>query len=253
MSTYYLAPSLAQLRTQINERWPDRDKGSDGWIGDAAHSARKSDHNPDYSAAGIVRALDIDKDGINVDAVVTAAINDARVAYVIWNRRIYIRGVGWQRYTGSNPHTQHVHVSIRHTAAAAKKGAWSILGNTKPTTPPKVEKPKGKRWPQVLLQSAGAHTAASHTAWVDAMAGLGFKDKKLGTALQRWLSNEKNIIGKRYYSRDIDGDFTTESIKALQRFLRDKKLYKGAIDGKRESWTVAAEIAYLNSQAKYYK
>lgn len=250
---YFLAPALVSFRSQINKLWPDRDKGSDGWIGDASHQARKSDHNPDYSAGGIVRAIDIDKDGINVDAVIAAAINDNRTAYVIYNRRIWTRGVGWLPYTGSNPHTQHVHISLRHTKAAAKKGNWAIGGDVKPTTPPKIQKPKGKQWPQVRLTVTSAHTAASHDAWVTAMAGIGFKDRKLGVALQRWLSNERGIIGKKYYNRAIDGDFTTESVKALQRFLAAKKLYKGLIDGKRESMTVAAEIAYLNSQAKYYK
>ena len=251
--TYFLAAALVSLRAQINERWPDRDKGSDGWIGDASHSARKSDHNPDYSSGGIVRALDVDKDGINVDALVSAAINDSRTAYVIWNGRIWIRGYGWQKYTGSNMHTKHVHISLRHTSAAAKSGKWALGGNIAPTSTPNITKPKGKQWPLVRLAVSNSHTTASHYAWVTAMAGLGFKDKKLGEALQRWLSNEKNIIGKKYYTRAIDGDFTTNSVKALQQFLKDKKIYKGKIDGKRLGMTVAAEITYLNSQAKYYK
>jgi hypothetical protein len=48
------------LRTQVNERWPNRDKRTDGWIGDKAHQARQSDHNPD--AKGWVRAIDLDAD-----------------------------------------------------------------------------------------------------------------------------------------------------------------------------------------------
>ena len=47
-----------RLRDQIDRRWPNRHKRSDGWIGDAAHAARKSDHNP---IDGVVFALDIDE------------------------------------------------------------------------------------------------------------------------------------------------------------------------------------------------
>jgi hypothetical protein len=35
------------LRDQLNDRFPKRDKRSDGWIGDYAHSTRASLHNPD--------------------------------------------------------------------------------------------------------------------------------------------------------------------------------------------------------------
>jgi len=55
-----------QLRLQVDDSYPDRDRTSDGWIGDARHSARPSDHNPDWKNAveGIayVRAIDIDRD-----------------------------------------------------------------------------------------------------------------------------------------------------------------------------------------------
>jgi hypothetical protein len=127
MPDYFLAPSLAALRRETNERWPNRDKTSDGWIGDASHQARPSDHNPDWDAPGarrgVVRAIDIDKDGIDVAELLVAVVRDPRVAYVIWNRRIASAtddGTpwNWEPYDGPNPHTSHVHISIKHTATA---------------------------------------------------------------------------------------------------------------------------------------
>lgn len=123
--SYYLAQSLVALRNEVNARWPRRDKSSDGWIGDASHSARKSSHNPDYANGGVVRGLDIDIDDndpkSNLRAeVLKAVIGDSRVWYVISNGIIYSRTHNWaaRRYTGSNPHTKHVHVSLREVRSA---------------------------------------------------------------------------------------------------------------------------------------
>lgn len=110
---YFLAPSLVRLRSEVNALWPKRSKASDGWIGDTAHSARKSDHNPDYSAGGIVRAIDVTNAGIDVDAFVSSVIRDARTRYVITRGRIWTREAGWRKYTGPNGHYHHVHVSVR--------------------------------------------------------------------------------------------------------------------------------------------
>jgi hypothetical protein len=121
----YLAPSLARFRTSINTRWPGRDHSSDGWIGDAAHQSRTSDHNP--AASGVVRALDVDKDGLHIPTLVAAALLHPSVRYVIYNRRIMHVDAKFKpaRYTGSNPHTGHVHTSIQHTKAAeADKTDW---------------------------------------------------------------------------------------------------------------------------------
>jgi hypothetical protein len=107
-----LAPALARLRAEVNELWPDRDKSTDGWLGDAAHQARISQHNPDEW--NIVRAEDIDKDGINVKRVLKAAIGRPGVWYVIHDGRIWSRTYGWKarKYTGPNPHKGHIHISL---------------------------------------------------------------------------------------------------------------------------------------------
>lgn len=112
-----LAGSLVNLRAEIDLRWPKRDRRTDGWIGDAAHQARESDHNPD--SRGIVHAIDIDKDGIVPNVVVEHCIRDDRpTSYVIWNRQIWSRSKDWKprKYTGSNPHTDHIHVSCMYGA-----------------------------------------------------------------------------------------------------------------------------------------
>lgn len=135
---YFLAASLVQLRNEVNAAHPNRDKSSDGWVGDTSHQARVSDHNPDYSAGGIVRAIDVDRDGIDPYKLVRVACADSRTEYVIFERKIYQRNKGFAPipYTGSNPHDKHVHISLRHTAAAAGGGAWGYSGGAAPAPAP---------------------------------------------------------------------------------------------------------------------
>lgn len=125
-----LAPTLVILRATVNSRWPNRSKASDGWIGDPAHQATVSDHNP--NSRGVVCAIDITVDGIDPMAVVEAAKAHPSTNYIIYNRVIWTRsGNGWQanRYTGSNPHDKHVHVSIKQTVAAENNQTpWNLGG-----------------------------------------------------------------------------------------------------------------------------
>lgn len=111
----YLAPALAQLRNEINEEHPHRDRSSDGWIGDADHAARVSDHNAD-PVTKVVRALDVDHDGIDKVKLRQTAFNSPRTEYVIQDWKIYRRATGFkaEKYTGTNGHTGHTHISIRH-------------------------------------------------------------------------------------------------------------------------------------------
>lgn len=112
-----------QLRLQVDDSFSERSRKSDGWIGDARHSSRTSDHNPD--SAGIVRAIDIDRnltgDGHPdimpdlADQIRRAAkAGDKRIKYVIFNSKICSAKSfwRWRTYRGSNPHVKHCHVSF---------------------------------------------------------------------------------------------------------------------------------------------
>lgn len=125
MSTWKLAPALDQLFRDVNREWPKRSKAVDGTIGDAAHSARKSEHNPnrepdDDVPDGYVTAADITVAGLDVARLLDVLIGERRVWYVIHRGRIYSRTYGFtsRPYTGSNPHNAHVHVSLRQTKDA---------------------------------------------------------------------------------------------------------------------------------------
>jgi len=116
-----------QLREQFDDSFPDRDRRSDGWIGDLRHSARPSDHNPDRET-GIVRAIDVDRDvhksgkpdlmpDIADQIRLAAKAGEKRVSYIIFAGRIASSRLGWRwrSYKGSNPHNHHLHVSFTKT------------------------------------------------------------------------------------------------------------------------------------------
>jgi hypothetical protein len=131
-----------QLREQFDDSY-DRDRRSDGWIGDTRHSARPSDHNPDPET-GVVRAIDVDRDvvkGGKPDLMpdianqirLCAKAGDKRIAYVIFNGKIASSRMGWRwrKYRGINPHNTHLHCSF--TKAGDTDGSFfniPMLGGT---------------------------------------------------------------------------------------------------------------------------
>ena len=91
-------------------------------IGDQAHQAEHSDHNPD--SRGVVHAIDLmfqndtNFDGgapKTLDWLLTPGVR-VSLEYVIHDRSIWSVGSGWQRrnYLGTDPHTNHIHVSGKH-------------------------------------------------------------------------------------------------------------------------------------------
>jgi hypothetical protein len=130
-----LARSLTKLRDQVNARHPKRKKTHDGTIGDKAHSKRVSDHNPSIldDIHGVVSALDLTHDPPHFDAHRFAehlrTTKDFRLKYVISNGRIFSApGFTWRKYTGSNPHRTHVHISVKGSKAHYDSaGAWVLV------------------------------------------------------------------------------------------------------------------------------
>jgi len=140
MVDWVLTPGMKNLRNQINEAFPDRDKTSDGTIGDAAHASGISGHNPDDSpydnaewdgdpdSIPEVRAIDTD---VNLNAPPATAqqiVDHIRklpgvssvLRYIIYNRKIYRATNGWApvAYDGPSPHTEHIHFSGAYSQAS---------------------------------------------------------------------------------------------------------------------------------------
>lgn len=153
-----IAKSLDTLRAQINAQVPNRTKVSDGWIGDAAHAARKSDHNPDEN--GIVRALDITHDVIDdpnipgpdiLDSWKLAEIlrqhKDPRIKEVISNGRIFSSVVSpwiWRPYTGANKHANHCHIGVvADPKLYDDPREWNLASVVNAEPKPPVVVPKG--------------------------------------------------------------------------------------------------------------
>ena len=117
-----ISKAALQLREQFDDCFGDRDRASDGIIGDSRHSTRKSDHNPDEQ--GWVRAIDIDRDLSGkpkpdimpdlADQLRQLAKSDKRISYIIFDGKIASSKSAWRwrTYTGINKHNHHCHISF---------------------------------------------------------------------------------------------------------------------------------------------
>lgn len=252
MSSYRIARSLATLRDQVDAAHPGRSKKSDGWIGDTAHAATKSEHNPD--ANGVVRALDITDDpahGLSAEwlAEVLRASHDPRILYIISNRRIassYPAGGQkpwtWRPYTGINAHKSHVHVSVVEGKAADSTKAWTIeagktpgehgkptptapaKGGVKPTTPPTFPLPAGWYF--------GPQDGPVYS--VSGMRQRRADGKPGHRGLQAWQKR----MAARGWTIDADGRYGEQTEAVARAFQAEKGL---TVDGRigRQTWRAA--------------
>lgn len=146
MTVWILTLGLQNLRRQVDAVFPDRDRTSDGTIGDAAHQAETSGHNPDDTPGSRpewngdpdsvpeVRAWDMDSDlseGVTaqelVDHVRALPGVSSVIRYLIYNRTMYHVSTGFapKPYTGASAHTEHVHFSGAYTQAADNNTSYN--------------------------------------------------------------------------------------------------------------------------------
>jgi hypothetical protein len=142
MASWYLVPCLKTLFAEFDRIAPSRDHTSDGSIGDTAHQAEASDHNPD--SKGAVHAIDVDSDlhaAFTMENVIQFFVaqcrknnpngtDRGRLKYFIYNRRIWSASTGWKQetYTGSSPHTEHAHFSCEYAATYENDtNPWGLI------------------------------------------------------------------------------------------------------------------------------
>jgi hypothetical protein len=111
-------PAAIAVLRQATAIAPKRMKASDGLLPSAAHlkASPSSDHN-----TGLAVDLTHDpKNGIDCELIFEKLKEDERVAYLIFNKKIWSRQrrkEGNRKYSGSNPHTKHLHISINDSHA----------------------------------------------------------------------------------------------------------------------------------------
>lgn len=177
-----LAVSLVVLRDEINRAAPNRNKASDGWIGDAAHRDRDSRHNP--NRFDVVTAFDATHDpggGLDAhdlaDAIVAGALPGGRhpeLAYVISASRIASRSTDWHwhRYGGVNPHDRLIHVAVgtgRDGDPMPPYDSSRSWGVYRPTEPAEAEAMAGPKTDRALVGVGTTPTGGGY--WVADAAG----------------------------------------------------------------------------------
>jgi hypothetical protein len=107
------SPAAIAVLRQATALVPKRKKASDGLLPSAAHI--KANPNSDHNTGLAVDLTNDPKAGIDCAIIFEKLKEDERVSYLIFNKKIWSRQLaksGNRKYSGSNPHTNHLHISI---------------------------------------------------------------------------------------------------------------------------------------------
>lgn len=111
-------PAAIAVLRQATALVPKRNKLSDGLLPSKAHI--KASPNSDHNTGLAVDLTHDPKAGIDCAIIFEKLKEDERVAYLIFNKKIWSRDKaksGNRPYSGSNPHSKHLHISINADSA----------------------------------------------------------------------------------------------------------------------------------------
>ena len=122
-------PAAKSVLRQATALRPKRKKASDGLLPSAAHVHQNpnSDHNSGYA----VDLTHDPKNGIDCVEMFIKLQDDKLVKYLIFQGRIWSQAKGVLKYTGSNPHNSHLHISIKEGYGCDESAWFPWLGKAK--------------------------------------------------------------------------------------------------------------------------
>ena len=107
------SPAAIAVLRQATALWPKRKKLSDGLLPSSAHV--KANPNSDHNTGLAVDLTHSPAAGVDCEVIFEKLKEDERVEYLIFNKKIWSRAKsksGNRPYSGSNPHTKHLHINI---------------------------------------------------------------------------------------------------------------------------------------------
>lgn len=108
-------PAAIAVLQQATALKPKRKKISDGLLPSVAH--QKQNPNSDHNTGLAVDLTHDPVNGIDCVDIYNRFKSDGRVKYLIFQGKIWSKDKGEKKYTGTNQHNHHLHISIKDESA----------------------------------------------------------------------------------------------------------------------------------------
>jgi hypothetical protein len=255
VADWRLNPALTGFREAVNARYgARRDMESDGTIGDRAHSARTSDHNPDSDGSVDAWDMDVDVNGrgkpyaADVEALKKVFEAHESSSYWIHNDQIARRSTDWKRESysyagpGRNRHEKHVHWNTRQSRENST-APWVLAGQPEvpDMTPDQAALLRdanyvlaGKSWPNPA--GTGKVDMRTWAAWMTgAVKALATAVGGVDEATKAQLASDLDALSAQVAAvpdavvNELGADSPEQIAERLQAVLGDKAAAVGAI------------------------